>query len=130
VELDTSAAKIQELVRALDGRKDEAIERTFKGAAKHFREVFQELVPGGRGELVMQKRHPGAAAAAADAGDDDGEDDARPVRDAHTGVLDKYSGVKVKVTFAAGGETMTLRQLSGGQKTLVALALIFAIQVG
>ncbi|KAL6760778.1 RecF/RecN/SMC [Haematococcus lacustris] len=127
-ELDTSAAKIQELVRALDGRKDEAIERTFKGAAKHFREVFQELVPGGRGELVMQKRHPGAAAAAADAGDDDGEDDARPVRDAHTGVLDKYSGVKVKVTFAAGGETMTLRQLSGGQKTLVALALIFAIQ--
>lgn len=39
-------------------RKDEAIERTFKGVAKHFREIFSELAPGGRGELVMQKRLP------------------------------------------------------------------------
>lgn len=34
-----------------------------------------------------------------------------------------------QVAFGAGGETMSLRQLSGGQKTLVALTLIFAIQV-
>lgn len=27
-------------------RKDEAIERTFKGVAKNFREVFADLVPG------------------------------------------------------------------------------------
>lgn len=33
-----------------------------------------------------------------------------------------------QVSFGAG-ETMSLKQLSGGQKTLVALALIFAIQV-
>ena len=32
--------------QALDMRKDEAIERTFKGVAKHFRDVFAELVPG------------------------------------------------------------------------------------
>jgi len=38
-------------------RKDEAIERTFKGVAKNFREVFAALVPGGKGELVMQRRH-------------------------------------------------------------------------
>ncbi len=30
-------------------RKDEAIERTFKGVAKNFREVFADLVPGGWG---------------------------------------------------------------------------------
>ena len=53
--------KIKELVHALDMRKDEAIERTFKGVAKHFREIFAELAPGGRGELVMQKRLPGNA---------------------------------------------------------------------
>jgi hypothetical protein len=35
----------------------------------------------------------------------------------------------VQVSFG-GGETMSMKQLSGGQKTLVALALIFAIQVG
>ncbi len=32
-----------------------------------------------------------------------------------------------QVSFGAG-ETMSMKQLSGGQKTLVALALIFAIQ--
>lgn len=48
--------KIRELIAALDMRKNEAIERTFKGVAKNFREVFAELVPGGKGELVMQRR--------------------------------------------------------------------------
>lgn len=51
--------------------------------------------------------------------DIDGEADAE--------VTDDYLGVKVRVTFG-GGETMSMKQLSGGQKTLVALALIFAIQ--
>eukprot|EP00967_Tisochrysis_lutea_P002905 scaffold3506_cov20-Tisochrysis_lutea.AAC.5 len=46
-ELDVAAHKIQELISTLDARKDEAIERTFKGVAKHFREVFADLVPGG-----------------------------------------------------------------------------------
>lgn len=32
-------SKIRELISALDMRKDEAIERTFKGVAKNFREV-------------------------------------------------------------------------------------------
>jgi structural maintenance of chromosome 3 (chondroitin sulfate proteoglycan 6) len=56
---DAGEAKIKELVQALDMRKDEAIERTFKQVAKNFREIFAELAPGGRGELVMQKRLPG-----------------------------------------------------------------------
>lgn len=40
----------------LDQRKDESIERTFKGVARHFREVFSELVQGGHGYLVMMKK--------------------------------------------------------------------------
>lgn len=40
----------------LDQRKDESIERTFKGVARHFREVFSELVQGGHGHLVMMKK--------------------------------------------------------------------------
>lgn len=39
----------------LDQRKDEAIERTFKQVSKYFSEVFERLVPAGRGRLVMQK---------------------------------------------------------------------------
>lgn len=36
--------------------------------------------------------------------------------------------VQVKVSFSRGHEGVNLKSLSGGQKTLVALALIFAIQ--
>lgn len=42
-------------------------------------------------------------------------------------VHEKYSGVKVRVSFGMG-EVQTMQQLSGGQKTMVALTLIFAIQ--
>ncbi|PSR95439.1 Structural maintenance of chromosomes protein like [Actinidia chinensis var. chinensis] len=55
-ELDAGDEKIKELISVLDQRKDESIERTFKGVAKHFREVFSELVQGGHGFLVMMKK--------------------------------------------------------------------------
>ncbi|KAL6976515.1 Structural maintenance of chromosomes protein 3 [Sarracenia purpurea var. burkii] len=55
-ELDAGDEKIRELITVLDQRKDESIERTFKGVAKHFREVFSELVQGGHGFLVMMKK--------------------------------------------------------------------------
>jgi structural maintenance of chromosome 3 (chondroitin sulfate proteoglycan 6) len=54
-ELDASAESIQELIETLDQRKDEAIERTFKQVSKYFEEVFETLVPAGKGVLVMQK---------------------------------------------------------------------------
>lgn len=48
-------------------------------------------------------------------------------RGTQTETHEKYSGVKVKVSFGMG-EVQTMQQLSGGQKTMVALTLIFAIQ--
>lgn len=55
-ELDKSAASIEELIQVLDMRKDEAIERTFKQVASNFEEVFEKLVPAGKGRLIIQKR--------------------------------------------------------------------------
>lgn len=55
-ELDKSEESIAELIDVLDQRKDEAIERTFKQVSKNFEEVFERLVPAGRGRLVMVKR--------------------------------------------------------------------------
>uniref|UniRef100_A0A3B6A3B7 Structural maintenance of chromosomes protein n=1 Tax=Triticum aestivum TaxID=4565 RepID=A0A3B6A3B7_WHEAT len=120
-ELDAGDEKIRELISVLDQRKDESIERTFKGVARHFREVFSELVQGGHGYLVMMKKKDG------DAGDDDMDEDAPREADPE-GRIEKYIGVKVKVSFTGKGETQSMKQLSGGQKTVVALTLIFAIQ--
>jgi structural maintenance of chromosome 3 (chondroitin sulfate proteoglycan 6) len=55
-DLDKSASSIEELVEVLDQRKDEAIERTFKQVASNFEEVFEKLVPAGRGRLIIQRR--------------------------------------------------------------------------
>src|ERR1700683_1001084 len=55
-DLDKSAQSIEELVEVLDQRKDEAIERTFKQVASNFEEVFEKLVPAGRGRLIIQRR--------------------------------------------------------------------------
>ncbi|CAA7403122.1 unnamed protein product [Spirodela intermedia] len=121
-ELDAGDEKIRELITVLDQRKDESIERTFKGVARHFREAFSELVQGGHGYLVMMKKKDG------DNGDDDLDDDDGPRDPDPEGRVEKYIGVKVKVSFTGQGETQSMKQLSGGQKTVVALTLIFAIQ--
>ncbi|CAM9183039.1 unnamed protein product [Chrysoparadoxa australica] len=125
-ELDEGAKAIQELIAALDRQKDEAIMRTFRDVSRHFEEVFKELVPAGKGSLIMKKgKGPGGegpeseSAAIATEGE---EEEAEPRYD-----VGKFSGVQVVVSFGSG-ETFLMSQLSGGQKALVALALIFAIQ--
>ena len=120
-ELDKAHSKIGELMTHLDQKKDEAIERTFKQVSLNFREVFSKLVPGGKGELVMQRKKPGQGAGA------ENTDPAAAKEVAEKGFAEKYSGVKIKVSFGQG-ETMMMKQLSGGQKTVVAVGLIFAIQ--
>eukprot|EP00210_Caulerpa_lentillifera_P003089 g2951.t1 len=118
-----SEDNIKELIRYLDFQKDEAIERTFKQVAKNFKEIFSELVASGTGELIMQKKilDPDEEEEEVDFGSQHSE------KGSTLSSVDNYTGVKVKVCFGSG-ETMSLRQLSGGQKTLVALTLIFAIQ--
>jgi structural maintenance of chromosome 3 (chondroitin sulfate proteoglycan 6) len=96
-------AAIVELLAHMEQVKDEAILKTFKSVAQHFAETFQELVPQGRGLLKLMK----------------GEGQ---------GVM-QYAGVSINVSFNRADETaMKLQQLSGGQKTTVAIALICAIQ--
>ena len=111
-ELDAAEASIKELIKNLDFKKDEAIERTYKQVTRHFSEVFRELVPGGSGKLLMK-----TAPAAAEGG-----------AGSSSSSVGGYSGVVIRVRFVGGGDTHTMQQLSGGQKTMVALCLIFAIQ--
>lgn len=92
-ELDASDPKIKELISVLDQWKDESIEQTFKGVARHFREVFSKLVQGGQGHLVMTRKKDG------DAND---EDEDGPCEPEVEGRIEKYIGVKVKACFLYG----------------------------
>jgi structural maintenance of chromosome 3 (chondroitin sulfate proteoglycan 6) len=109
-EVDEAEKSIALLIENLDKKKDEAIERTFKGVAKSFSDVFNELT-GGTGTLVMQKK-----------------DVPRDVQESEsTARIRAYRGVDIKVQFP-GSTEQHMAALSGGQQSLVALSLIFAIQ--
>ena len=56
-ENDRGDEKIRQLIDTLDMRKDEAIERTFKGVAKQFRDIFAQVGAGGRaGGVGLSRR--------------------------------------------------------------------------
>ncbi|KAH6636303.1 RecF/RecN/SMC [Chaetomium tenue] len=118
-ELDTSQMSIEALIEHLDQEKDEAIERTFKQVSREFATIFEKLVPAGHGRLVIQRK--------ADRANKKGnaeESDEEP-----TGV-ESYTGVGISVSFNSKvmDEQQKIQQLSGGQKSLCALCLIFALQ--
>lgn len=125
-ELDKSADSIQELIEVLDQRKDEAIERTFRQVSKNFEEVFAKLVPAGRGRLIMQKRIDQRDGETDDEDEDDDDDEGAA---GSKSTIDNYTGISIKVSFNSKvDEGLRIQQLSGGQKSLVALATVFAIQ--
>ncbi|KAL7902310.1 RecF/RecN/SMC [Trichoderma sp. SZMC 28014] len=116
-ELDDSQGSIEELVEHLDRRKDEAIERTFKQVSKEFATIFSKLVPAGHGRLVIQRKTDRRQDA------DESDEEAR-------GSVENYIGVGISVSFNSKhlDEQQKIQQLSGGQKSLCALCLIFALQ--
>jgi len=125
-ELDKSAESIEELIQVLDQRKDEAIERTFKQVSKNFEEVFEKLVPAGRGRLIMQKRIDQDAAEDEDEEEDREDEDVTAAngKKKKKSAIDSYTGVSIKVSFnSKSDEGLRIQQLSGGQKSLVALTM-------
>jgi len=116
-ELDRAHTSIIELMNALDHRKYEAIQLTFKQVSKYFSEIFKKLAPYGHAVLVMKK------------GDMDQGDDDEGTASQDIPLVEQFTGVGIKVSFTGNkAEMRDMQQLSGGQKSLVALTLIFAIQ--
>lgn len=107
-ELDSSQASIEELISVLDQRKDEAIERTFKQVSREFANVFEKLVPAGRGRLVIQRKADRQQQAA------DEEDSDEERRES----VENYTGVGISVSFnSKHDDQQRIQQLSGGQKS-------------
>ncbi|KAI3229281.1 hypothetical protein DTO012A9_8631 [Penicillium roqueforti] len=119
-ELDASQKSIDDLISVLDQRKDEAIERTFKQVSREFHNVFEKLVPAGRGRLIIQRKTDHAPRVGEDVDSDD---------EAARQSVENYVGVGISVSFnSKHDDQQRIQQLSGGQKSLCALALVFAIQ--
>ncbi|CAF4418781.1 unnamed protein product, partial [Didymodactylos carnosus] len=110
---------IVDLIESLDNKRLETIQFTFKQVSLYFTEVFKRLVPEGSAHLVIKK------------GDNEDFDSDQVNSQSQSGSMsvDDFTGVGIKVSFnGKANEMRDMQQLSGGQKSLVALTLIFSIQ--
>jgi chromosome segregation protein len=128
-DLETAMRELESLIAETDRRIREAFETTFEAAARNFEEVVSQLFPGGRGRLrlVREDRGPrpvlGGAPAGEDANDDGRAEESEAERPEEE---EEEFGVEIEMT-PAGKSMKRLSLLSGGEKSLTALAFLFAI---
>nr|MBA2513571.1 hypothetical protein [Solirubrobacterales bacterium] len=116
-DLETAMRELESLIRDTDRRIREAFEQTFAATARNFDEVVEQLFPGGRGRLRLVREDAGprpvlGGGEADEPAEDEGFEDA--------------PGVEIEIT-PAGKATKRLSLLSGGEKSLTALAFLFAV---
>lgn len=117
-ELEESKSSIQNLIVKLEQQKVAAVDSTFKKVSKNFSTVFEKLVPKGTAKLIIHR-----------SSENSNEDDVNMDDDLSQTEL-AYSGVSISVSFnSKKNEQLHVEQLSGGQKTVCAVALILAIQM-
>jgi chromosome segregation protein len=115
--------ELEGLIRDTDRRIREAFEETFAAAASNFEEVVEQLFPGGRGRLRLVKEDAGPRPVLGGAEPPESED--VPEDEDDEGPEDDM-GVEIEIT-PAGKSTKRLTLLSGGEKSLTALAFLFAV---
>jgi chromosome segregation protein len=133
-DLETALRELEKLIADTDRQIRTTFEQTFAATAAAFEELALQMFPGGSGRLrlvaerdgparVLGGQQPPAADADAAAGDGDGdegegEDEER--------VEEDLLGVEIEIT-PAGKECKRLSLLSGGEKSMTALAFLFAV---
>ncbi len=132
-DLEAAMRELQGLIRDTDQRIREAFEETFTAAAKNFEEVAEQLFPGGRGRLrlVREDAGPRPVLGGAEQGDDDTPAAGERIDDALAEAEEERApedgmGVEIEIT-PAGKATKRLTLLSGGEKSMTALAFLFAV---
>jgi chromosome segregation ATPase len=117
--------ELEALIRDIDREIERAFEQTFEATATNFEEMVGHLFPGGRGRLRRVSLRPVRDAEEEPEPDPeaaDGDAEGEPEEEEEREVL----GVEIEVT-PAGKSTRKLSLLSGGEKSLVALAFVFAV---
>jgi chromosome segregation protein len=128
-DLETALRELQSLITETDRRIREAFEETFAAAAANFEELVGQLFPGGRGRLrlVKEEEGPKRVLGGQEPPAEDGEAPAEPeVEDEEEEREEDLLGVEIEMT-PAGKSMKRLSLLSGGEKSLTALAFLFAI---
>jgi chromosome segregation protein len=129
-DLETALRELEKLIADTDRQIRSTFEQTFAAAARGFEELAAQLFPGGSGRLRLVSERPGPArviggeAPPAESSEEgtDGAEDGEEARQDEEDLL----GVEIEIT-PAGKECKRLSLLSGGEKSMTALAFLFAV---
>ncbi len=102
-DLNSSRAQLQQLINRLNKKSREKFSETFEQIRGHFQQIFRKLFGGGKADIVLEAC-PGES----------GEPD--PLE----------AGIEV-IARPPGKETRSISLLSGGEKSMTAIALLFAV---
>jgi len=96
-DLNKSRAQLQQLINRLNKKSREKFGQTFEEIREHFQQIFRKLFGGGKADIMLE----------------DAED-----------ILE--AGIEI-IARPPGKETRSISLLSGGEKSLTAIALLFAV---
>jgi chromosome segregation ATPase len=124
---DTERAmrELETLIREIDEEIERAFEQTFEATARYFEEMVEHLFPGGRGRLRRVSLQPVRDAERPAGEQEVPSEEAEPEPEEEDEQRDEL-GVEIEVT-PNGKSTRKLSLMSGGEKSLVALAFVFAV---
>ncbi|MDX6718108.1 MAG: chromosome segregation protein, partial [Solirubrobacteraceae bacterium] len=130
-DLETALRELRTLIRDTDLQINETFEQTFDAAARNFEELAAQLFPGGRGRLRLVKEEQGITGFAGitgvdTTGDPDTDDNGGELEAGVPGAADDLLGVEIEIT-PAGKSMKRLSLLSGGEKSMTAIAFLFAV---
>jgi len=137
-DLETALRELRTLIRDTDRQIEETFEATFSAAATNFEALVGDVFPGGRGRLRLVREDAGPrpvlGGQAPPASEEDGAAESEAAADAEAGLDDgdetadkeDLLGVEIEIT-PAGKSAKRLSLLSGGEKSMTALAFMFAV---
>ncbi len=145
-DLETALRELRALIRDTDRQIQETFQATFEAAARNFEELAGDVFPGGTGRLrlVSEQQAPrgvlggqplsaehssngGDPAVSAGEGDADASEAAAQAEaELEEAEQEELLGVEIEIT-PAGKQTKRLSLLSGGEKSMTALAFMFAV---
>jgi len=132
-DLEAAMRELGLVIRDADRQISESFEATFNAAAQNFEELIEDVFPGGSGRLRLVRDDSGPRPVLGGQEPDPGagEEGAEREADAAEALAEGREeedalGVEIEVT-PAGKSMKRLSLLSGGEKSMTAIAFLFAV---
>ena len=130
-DLETAMRELRSLIRETDRQIEQTFEETFSAASRNFAQLVGEVFPGGTGRLRLVEEEQAPRPVLGGEPLADGQDDVAAGEDEEeledVSVAERsLPGVEIEIT-PAGKSTKRLTLLSGGEKSMTALAFLFAV---